>query len=148
MSEENGQAPTPPSDMQLVEALAQFTAERLLQCMPGLADNVVADLALLAAHEQLRIDREIFPTFFDERAKSHPTLVMGIFRSNAAELGATVKATKLIDTDVEVGSAVHTAMVHAILSTPYVRAMLRACGFAYTFAQSAEQPQSARRIIM
>jgi hypothetical protein len=135
----------------MLEALAKSIGEFLQQFEPGLSEEAITDLAVRTAQEQLQvIDRTVAQTLVGEAAIQYPTLVLVLARVDDQGAGVTVKGAKALVPDMEVGLAVQTAMLLALLNAPHIRAALRVRGFKYSFAQSPEVPAGVMkpRILM
>lgn len=124
---------------QLLQALALSIGEYLQQCVQGLSDEATINLALRVASEQLNeVDTKISPSLDGELAEKYPTLVVSLHHRTDPEMQVTVSALKRIASDSALGDVITNAMVVSLLNAPHIRARLRAYGFVYSFAQSAE----------
>jgi hypothetical protein len=142
--EDNGTEPTAEQMQQMVQQALEMTAVQtsaiLEQLAPHLNDELRAELGGIVAQEQFGpIDQQILPTLFGPMAESHPTLVCLI--SEAKKKGdearqVQLRAPKSLNDVADPQTAAQSAVLIALLLCPPARALLKAFGFSYQFAQS------------
>jgi len=132
--------------MEVLQALALSVGEYLQHSVPNLAEEDIVAIAAGVAAEQINmIDGEIAPSFSGELAQKYPTFIVKLMHSKRRdEPAVTVTCHKAMSEDGTSGEVLATALSLALLNAPHVRALLRAYGFVYALAQSAEPPPSAK----
>lgn len=120
---------------QQFHAIASEVFGILAAFAPHLDQQQAQQFAMSAAKEQLDQDKipAIIRSMIDESVRTHPTICLFV---GDAKGKMEMKAPKRLDQIRDLKTAAQSAMILAFLLAPGARAVFRAFGFRYHFAQS------------
>lgn len=141
----------PPADG--AEVLLQFMKDELNRTYasiasalhafaPHLTEESAAQLSAVIAKQQIHDVPEIFAGMLQtDMVAKYPTLLMTV--TDRHKNTVVMESPKRFERITDVSVAAQTAVMYAILHSPEARAILKAFGFDYAFAQSAKNPRGS-----
>jgi hypothetical protein len=109
---------------------------------PHLSEESGRNLASVIARQQMAEIPKIFAGMLDtDQIAKYPSLQMTVTDQKGNHV--VMECPKRFERITDLGVAAQTAVLYAILHSPEARAILKAFGFSYTFAQTARNPRGS-----